>query len=65
MTEFDENEDVRALVGLPDGATPDEDSEIDFDDESDDDQLPLDEAEAAEIGANLDDPESDEDDLFL
>jgi hypothetical protein len=33
------------------------DSEIDFDDEAEDDQLPLDEAEAEEIGANLDDPE--------
>ena len=36
---------------------PTEDSEIDFDDERDDDQLPLDETEAREIGANLDDPE--------
>ena len=33
------------------------DSEIDFDDETDDDQLPLDEVEAREIGVNLDDPE--------
>jgi hypothetical protein len=33
------------------------DSEIDFDDETDDDQLPLDEVEAIEVGANLDDPE--------
>ncbi len=39
------------------------DSEIDFDDEQDDDQLPLDETEAAEAGVLLDDPEalSDED----
>jgi hypothetical protein len=39
------------------------DSEIDFDDEQDEDQLPLDEAEAAEAGVLLDDPEalSDED----
>ena len=65
MSEFDESEDVRALLGQPDGATPDEDSEIDFDDESDDDQLPLDETEADEAGVNLDDPESDQDDVFL
>jgi len=39
------------------------DSEIDFDDEQDEDQLPLDETEAAEAGVLLDDPEtlSDED----
>jgi len=33
------------------------DSEIDFDDETDDDQLPLDEVEAIELGVNFDDPE--------
>jgi hypothetical protein len=33
------------------------DSEIDFDDEADDDQLPLDQVEAIEAGVNLDDPE--------
>jgi hypothetical protein len=33
------------------------DSEVDFDDEADDDQLPLDEVEAIELGVNLDDPE--------
>ena len=33
------------------------DSEVDFDDEADDDQLPLDEVEAVEAGVNLDDPE--------
>jgi len=33
------------------------DSEIDFDDEADDDQLPLDQVEAIEVGVNLDDPE--------
>jgi len=38
-------------------ADPSEDSEIDFDDEQEDDQSPLDEAEAAELGAELDDPE--------
>ena len=39
------------------------DSEIDFDDEQDEDQVPLDETEAAEAGVLLDDPEalSDED----
>jgi len=45
---------------------PTEDSEIDFDDEQDDDQLPLDEVEAEELGVELDDPDSlaaDEDDL--
>jgi hypothetical protein len=39
----------------PDDALPD--SEVDFDDETDDDQLPLDEVEAIELGVNLDDPE--------
>jgi len=34
------------------------DSEVDFDDERDDDQLPLDIVEAAESGALLDDPET-------
>jgi hypothetical protein len=34
------------------------DSEIDFDDERDDDQLPLDEVEAVEANALLDDPEA-------
>jgi hypothetical protein len=34
------------------------DSEIDFDDEQEEDQVPLDEAEAAEAGVLLDDPES-------
>jgi hypothetical protein len=39
------------------------DSEVDFDDERQEDQLPLDETEAAEAGVLLDDPEalSDED----
>jgi hypothetical protein len=39
------------------------DSEIDFDDEQEEDQTPLDETEAAEAGVLLDDPEtlSDED----
>jgi hypothetical protein len=33
------------------------DSQIDFDDETGDDQLPLDEVEAIEAGVDLDDPE--------
>ncbi len=39
------------------------DSEIDFDDETEDDQLPLDEVEAREIGVNLDDPEQLDDEV--
>jgi hypothetical protein len=38
------------------------DSEIDFDDDTDDDQLPLDEVEAEEVGVLLDDPEVMSDD---
>ena len=37
------------------------DSEIDFDDEADDDQLPIDYVEAREIGAKLDAPEQFDD----
>jgi len=33
------------------------DSEVDFDDDAESDQLPLDEVEAIELGVNLDDPE--------
>jgi hypothetical protein len=33
------------------------DSEVDFDNEADDDQLPLDQVEAIELGVDLDDPE--------
>ncbi|HUZ20414.1 MAG TPA: hypothetical protein VMU75_07580 [Acidimicrobiales bacterium] len=33
------------------------DSEVDFDDETEDDQLPLDTLEAREVGVLLDDPE--------
>ena len=42
------------------------DSEVDYDDEQEEDQLPLDVAEAREAGVLLDDPEAlgeDEDDL--
>ena len=38
------------------------DSEVDFDDEQEEDQLPLDEKEAAEAGVLLDDPEALSDD---
>jgi hypothetical protein len=38
------------------------DSEIDFDDEQEEDQLPLDVVEASEAGVLLDDPESLSDD---
>jgi hypothetical protein len=38
------------------------DSEIDYDDEQDDDQLPLDVVEAIEAGVLLDDPETANDD---
>ena len=34
------------------------DSEIDYDDEQEEDQLPLDVVEAIEVGVMLDDPES-------
>jgi hypothetical protein len=58
------------IVEEPDPLDPEDatevaplDSEIDFDDEQEEDQLPLDETEAAEAGVLLDDPEalSDED----
>ncbi len=50
----------RSLSGLPPYAARDAslDSEIDFDDEQEDDQLPLDEVEAREVGALLDDPDA-------
>jgi hypothetical protein len=35
-------------------------NEIDFDDERDDDQLPLDQQEASDLGVLLDDPENTE-----
>jgi hypothetical protein len=37
---------------------PTQDSEIDFDDEQDDDQLPIDFVEARELGADLEDPDA-------
>ena len=62
--------DDTPIIEEPDPLDPEDaaevaplDSEIDFDDEQDEDQLPLDETEAAEAGVLLDDPEalSDED----
>lgn len=54
-----------ATVSDPTEHSVAEDSEVDFDDEQEDDQEPLDEVEAREVGANLDDPEAvaDDDDL--
>ena len=63
------SEDI-PIIEEPDPLDPEDaaeiaplDSEIDFDDEQEEDQLPLDETEAAEAGVLLDDPEalSDED----
>jgi hypothetical protein len=63
------SDDIPIIEG-PDPLDPEDaaevaplDSEIDFDDEQEEDQVPLDETEAAEAGVLLDDPEalSDED----
>lgn len=63
------DEDI-PIIEEPDPLDPEDaadiaplDSEIDYDDEQEEDQLPLDETEAAEAGVLLDDPEalSDED----
>jgi hypothetical protein len=63
------SEDI-PIIEEPDPLDPEDaaeiaplDSEIDYDDEQEEDQLPLDETEAAEAGVLLDDPEalSDED----
>ena len=58
------SEDI-PIIEEPDPLDPEDaaeiaplDSEIDFDDEQEEDQLPLDETEAAEAGVLLDDPES-------
>ncbi len=59
------------IIEQPDALEPEDaaevasrDSEIDFDDEQEDDQEPLDVVEAIEVGVLLDDPEelSDDDD---
>ena len=58
------SEDI-PIIEEPDPLDPEDaaeiaplDSEIDYDDEQEEDQLPLDEAEAAEAGVLLDDPEA-------
>lgn len=58
------NDDI-PIIEEPDPLEPEDaaeiaplDSEIDFDDEQEEDQLPLDETEAAEAGVLLDDPEA-------
>jgi hypothetical protein len=65
------DEDDIPTIEYPDPLDPEDaaevaplDSEIDFDDEQEEDQLPLDVVEASEAGVLLDDPESlsDEDD---
>jgi hypothetical protein len=62
MTTSNDNEPVieRSDPLEPEDAAshPSLDSEIDFDDERDEDQLPLDEVEAAEANALLDDPQA-------
>jgi hypothetical protein len=60
----DEVNSVPIIEGPPDFVREDaaevasRDSEIDFDDETEDEVPPLDVVEAAELGALLDDPES-------
>ncbi len=58
------SEDV-PVIEEPDPLDPEDaaeiaplDSEIDFDDEQEEDKVPLDETEAAEAGVLLDDPEA-------
>ena len=64
------NDDDIPVIEEPDPLDPEDaadiaplDNETDFDDEQEEDQVPLDETEAAEAGVLLDDPEefSDED----
>ena len=56
----DDIADKQSVAGLPLYAARDAslDSEIDFDDEQEGDQLPLDVIEAQEAGALLDDPDA-------
>ena len=63
MVKFDDddipaNEDPDQLDPEDAAAIAPLDSEIDFDDEQEEDQLPLDVVEASEAGVLLDDPES-------
>jgi hypothetical protein len=57
-TELPEFETTDPLEPEDAADVPSRDSEIDFDDDLGDDQLPLDVVEAAEVGVLLDDPES-------
>ena len=57
INEFDDEVPEYEPLDIHDPDDAPLDSEVDFDDEADDDQLPLDSVEAREIGANLDDPE--------
>jgi hypothetical protein len=57
INEFDDEVPDYEPLDVQDSKVAPLDSEVDFDDEGDDDQLPLDYVEAREIGANLDDPE--------
>jgi hypothetical protein len=59
------NDDDYPVIEEPEPLDPEDaaeiaplDSEIDFDDEQEEDQLPLDVVEASELGVLLDDPES-------
>jgi hypothetical protein len=55
------HEDPEPLVPEDADSAPGLDSEIDFDDEAEEDQQPLDVVEAIEVGVLLDDPEEDPD----
>ena len=57
MSQFDEDATEYKRLDRDDPQDATLDSEIDFDDETDDDQQPLDQVEAMEVGADLDDPE--------
>jgi hypothetical protein len=57
MNQFDDEVPEYEPYDRHDPSDAPQDSEVDFDDETDDDQLPLDEKEATDIGVNLDDPD--------
>jgi hypothetical protein len=61
MNQFDDEVAQYEPFDLHDPGDAPLDSEIDFDDETDDDQTPLDEVEAIEVGVNLDNPEQADD----
>jgi hypothetical protein len=62
ISEFDDEVPEYEPLDIHDPDDAPLDSEVDFDDEAEDDQLPLDRVEAIEAGVNLDDPESLDDD---